>query len=372
VVLRTNEEEQWMAVLAQAVQHDFYHLPSYHRLAEERGEGRAHLFVHEEGGHTIALPLLLRPLTGLPGGAAGAGWSDATCVYGYAGPVASQVELPAAVVRNFQEALTAALAQQRVVTVFSRLHPLIPQRGFLAGLGECPRKGPTVSIDLTLPADEQRAQFRGSHRTRINKLRREGAVCTRGEAPQHLGEFVSIYHETMRRVNACDAYFFGEDYFTALVDGLGSKLQLFVVSVEGQVAAGALVTLCDGIVQYHLGGTRGEFLHLSPMGLIFDTVRQWAGEQGARFFHLGGGVGSEEDSLFFFKAGFSDSRHDFGTWRWVVVPEVYRELCEARQQADRQLGAEPVASDFFPVYRRPVSSPVADTEAATIALPHRP
>ena len=364
-VLGAAQHEEWMAVLGRTVQHDFYHLPAYHRLAEERGEGTAHLFTYREGDHTIALPLLLRPVE-----ASGEEWSDATSVYGYAGPLASPAQIPESVVGSFQKALKDALIERRVVALFSRLHPLIPQTGLLAGLGDCRLEGETVSIDLALPPEAQRAQYRSSHRSRINKLRREGVICLCDEDRRHLGDFVSVYHETMRRVNAHGSYFFDADYFAGLAGGLGPKLQLFVVTVGGRVAAGALVTLCAGIVQYHLGGTRGEFLHLSPMGLIFDTVRQWAGEQGARFFHLGGGVGSQEDSLFHFKAGFSESRHDFGTWRWVVVPEVYRELCEARQEADRQLGAEPAATDFFPLYRRPVSSPVADTGAATIALPH--
>lgn len=350
-VLNTRQHEEWMRVLGRTVQHDFYHLPAYHRLAEERGEGTAHLFVHDEGSHLMALPLLLRPLQG----SSGAEWSDATSVYGYVGPVASHADAPGPVVRRFQQALAGALAERRVVTAFSRLHPLIAQHGFLDGMGECPAHGHTVSIDLTLPADAQRALFRSSNRTRINKLRRQGVVCLHDEAQRHLGDFVSIYHETMHRVHAHNSYFFDEDYFAGLARGLGAKLHLFVVMVGEKVVAGAVVTLCDGIVQYHLGGTRSEFLRLSPTGLLFDTVRLWGQENDARVLHLGGGVGSQEDSLFHFKAGFSDRRHGFGTWRWVVVPEVYRELCAARLEAGRLHDLAPVSPDYFPAYRCPES-----------------
>lgn len=346
-VLGTTQHEEWMGVLGRTAQHDFYHLPSYHQIAEQSGEGTAHLFVHAEGSHLIALPLLLRPL---PGGA-GAEWSDATSVYGYAGPVASHAELPGPVVHDFQQSLARTLTERRVVTAFSRLHPLIGQHGFLAGMGECRAHGHTVSIDLTLPADETRARFRASHRTRINKLRREGVDCRHDGGQRHLADFVSIYHETMHRVNAHDSYFFDDDYFAGLASGLGRKLHLFVVTAGKRIIAAMLVTICDGIVQYHLGGTRTEFLALSPMTLIIDTVRLWARENGARVFHLGGGVGSRKDSLLHFKAGFSERRHGFETWRWVVIPEVYRELCEAR--------LEPVSADYFPAYRCPVSPLVA-------------
>src|SRR6516225_1510736 len=152
----------------------------------------------------------------------------------------------------------------------------------------------------------------------------------------------------MRRENAEHIYFFGEEYFSQLVRELRPVLQLFVAVTGGKVAAGGLFTSCNGIVQYHLGGTRDEFLKLSPMTLIFDTVRLWANEIGAREFHLGGGVGAKEDTLFRYKAGFSERRHNFATWRWIVAPEVYSELCERRARMNVLQGLEPASADYFP------------------------
>ncbi|MGH9720956.1 MAG: lipid II:glycine glycyltransferase FemX [Bryobacteraceae bacterium] len=350
-VLRPEERGEWMKALEQCAQHDFYHLPEYHRMEADHGGGTARLFVYREGEHVVALPLLLRPVTD----AAPEGWKDATSVYGYGGPLASSPTMPATVLDHFHNALRQSLAEQRVVSVFSRLHPLLAPAGLLDGLGECRSHGQTVSIDLTLPAEQQRAAYRSSYRRRINKLQRAGVVCVCDEDQRHLAEFASIYHETMRRVNAHHSYLFDPDYFTALADGLGSKLQLFVVMAEGRVAAGGLFTICGGIAQYHLGGTRDAFLSLSPTGLIFDTVRQWAAEHGARVLHLGGGVGSKDDSLFHFKAGFSDCRHAFHTWRWVIDPGAYRELCDERLHFNRLYGLEPESADFFPAYRCPAT-----------------
>jgi carbamoyl-phosphate synthase large subunit len=348
-VVSTAQHDEWAAVLRSAVQHDFYHLAEYHRLTEDRGEGTAQLFAYRDGEYTIALPLLLRQVEACGGDK----WSDATSVYGYAGPLVSHADIPTSVTRGFQEALKEALSERGVVAAFSRLHPLISQAGTLAGLGDYRPAGQTVSIDLTLPLDVQRAQYRSSTKTRINKLRRDGVVCLRDENRCHLGDFIGIYHQTMRRVNAHSSYFFDGDYFSRLASGLGPKLQLFVVTVGGRFAAGVLVTICNGIVQYHLGATGDDFLNLSPMPLLMDTVRLWANEQGARIFHLGGGVGSKEDSLFLFKAGFSDCRHKFATWRWVIVPEIYRALCDERQRQNQLHGLESVSADYFPAYRAP-------------------
>jgi hypothetical protein len=166
--------------------------------------------------------------------------------------------------------------------------------------------------------------------------------------------FAAIYRETMQRVGASPGYLFEDSYFSALSEMLGEALQLFVVRLpDGTPVSAGLFTLCDGILQYHLGGTRTAALKLSPMTLLLDTARLWAHEQQARVFHLGGGVGAQADSLFQFKAGFSGRRHEFFTWRWILEPDEYQAMCAVRQRADESRGVVAPASDFFPAYRAP-------------------
>jgi hypothetical protein len=218
-VLQPEKHAQWLEVLGHAFQYDFYHLPQYHALAEELKEDKAHLFLYREGDFFVTIPLLLRSIETVPcHGHAGQGYWDATCVYGYAGPIASHPEIPAPVLRNFRAVLWKALQERNIVTVFSRLHPLIPQqRWLLAGLGEFIPIGQTVSIDLTLPLEVQRSQYRQNHKRDLNKLKRHGATCVRDPDRVYLNEFVDIYHENMHRVGASSAYFFAPTYFERLV-----------------------------------------------------------------------------------------------------------------------------------------------------------
>jgi hypothetical protein len=353
-ILRPDQHAQWMEVLEHSFQYDFYHLPSYHALAEERGEGRAQLFVYAEGQYLIAIPLLLRPIDPVPRLARiGEEWWDATSVYGYAGPIASHAYVPASVLRNFRAALHENLQECHIVTAFSRLHPIIPQHGLLSCLGECENIGKTVSIDLSLPVDAQRAQYRRSYKNTINRLIRLDVTCIHDQNRIYLDDFIDIYYETMRRVHAHDDYFFDHVYFRKLTSILESHVHLFVCLLENKVICGGLFTLCDSIVQYHLGGTLTEFLELSPMKLLIDTVRLWANECGAHVFHLGGGVGSQADSLFHFKVGFSDRNHEFAIWRWVLLPDIYEQLCKEKAQWNERNGLRPVSSKYFPAYRGP-------------------
>jgi hypothetical protein len=368
-ILTTNQREEWTRTVQRATQHDFYFLPEYHALAERRGEGEARLFVYEQAGHTIALPLLIRTLADYPGiGSWANPWRDATSVYGYSGPLYSHKDIPRPVVDGFQRGLTAALQELRVVSVFSRLHPLLPvQTVLLDGLGDHQVDGVTVSINLLVTPPEQRAQYHATVRNRINRLARSEVSCELDVEQCHLSEFVALYHETMSRVQAKRSYYFNATYFADLAKNLGPVLKLFVVRMPaGEVISGGLFTLCNGIVQYHLGGTRNTALKLSPMVLIFETVRHWSNENGARTFHLGGGVGGKADSLFQFKAHFSRRRHEFVTWRWIVAPETYRELSRQKQLSDSERGLRAISPWFFPAYRCP-SEP--DTVPAALRAP---
>jgi hypothetical protein len=343
-----------MDVLERAFQYDFYHLPEYHALAEEQGEGKASLLVYEEGNDLIAVPLLLRPVETIAGLArAGEGWQDATSVYGYAGPIASRPQVPLETLRGFRTALTEALHQQHVVSVFSRLHPLIAQQAWLSGLGEVVPLGPTISIDLTLPVDAQRAQYRKGHKYDLCRLRRLGLTCFHDQEREHKDEVVQMYLETMERVDAAEEYFFDQRYFERLVSGSPQNVHLFVCQLEDQVICGVFFLSCNGIVQAHLGGTKTDYLKLAPIKLVIDTARLWATEQGAHVLHLGGGVGAKEDSLFRFKTGFSNCRHEFAIWRWVLAPQVYDRLCQERTRWGEQRGLSLASSDTFPAYRRP-------------------
>jgi Acetyltransferase (GNAT) domain len=371
VELTTRQSDQWLRAIEQCAPYDFYHLPQYHAMAENGGEGDARLLVYTEGNHVIALPILLRCLDGFEGSALiGTGWMDATSVYGYAGPIASAETIPAAVAANFQEALRERLREWRVVTVFSRFHPFLSQRPLVAGLGDF-QVSHTVSIDLTLPIAAQRNGYRKSFKEAISKQRRIGLTVVRDLDGSYLETFVEIYHETMRRLKAARRYLFPASYFTALGETLGSRLHLFMGLHHGRPVCGGLFVACHGILQFHLQGTLNDSLYLSPMKLLVDEVRLWGAAQEMQVLHLGGGATVDpNDSLLHFKQGFSDRLHEFAAWRWVVAPEQDALLRAEHARKLARQGLRPAVANYFPAYRCPaaacdrVASTGADEESS--------
>jgi hypothetical protein len=350
--LKTDQAGRWTQVIQRCGNYDVYHLPEYHRLAEEQERVEAVLFVCEVDAVTLAVPLLLRDIEGLPGISSSA-YRDATSVYGYPGPISNLQHPPEPVLRAFAHALQTYFESEGIVAAFSRLNPLYDQEAYLAQSGGLVRAmGPTVAIDLSLPPDEQRRQYRTNHKRDIKRAQREGVVCLHDRNWTHLDTFVDIYYDTMSRTNAADYYFFDRSYFARLRELLGDKLHLLVALKDQVVVSGLLVTCCNSIIQYHLGGTDRRYLDLASSKLLFDTVRSWGNEMDARIFHLGGGAGARRDGLFHFKAGFSRLEYQFKVWQMVVNEAVYRELVRQREFGSES-GELEAAGDYFPAYRRP-------------------
>jgi hypothetical protein len=339
-------DPRW-AVFLERAPHDFYHLPRYTELAARYEGGRPTAFYGENSRSAFLLPLLLREL---PAGLATSDHRfDATSPYGYPGLLATDpTDLSG--VEAFLETFRTHSRDCRIVTAFVRLHPFceLPMEA-LSRSGDCVRHADVVYIDLARSPEELWRELRGNHRTGINRLLRTGFTTVIDDW-RYFDDFTAIYRGTMSRVSATEFYNFTDAYFRDLRAALGKRLHLCVVHApNGEAAAAGLFTTTAGIVQYHLGGTAGAFLHDAPSKLLFHAVCRWAGECGHSILNLGGGIGGEGNSLFHFKAGFSRSRAAYHTLRIVLDPEGYAEL--TRRWRERRADSRWSTPDFFPIYR---------------------
>jgi hypothetical protein len=335
----------WSEALCDIPRHDFYHLPSYHRLAEAHGEGEALAVIYRESPYTLLLPLVLRPVAEVPG-LEGASARDVTSVHGYAGPVVSHEDLPAEVHARFAAALRETLLDLSVVSAFSRLHPFLGQEPLLGGLGEVIDLGSTVSLDLRLSDEEQWAQYRHNHRRDILRLQRMGTTVVHDHDWSQNDAFAAMHDETLARVHAGATYRLDRSDLLLMRRELADTLHLLVCQRGDEMLCGGLFSVHGRFAQYHLGATPARFLRLAPMKLLIHQVRDWARQRGAGVLHLGGGVGAREDGLYHFKRGFSSRTHRFRVWHWVLDERRYRNLCaRVRRPAEGKSG-------FFPAYRQ--------------------
>jgi serine/alanine adding enzyme len=250
---------------------------------------------------------------------------DVVTPYGYGGPIGGD--------GSFWAAYEDWARERGVVSTFVRFHPLY---GNQAGAQiHVEALAPTVAWRLD-PERDLLAGLHFKHRNKVTKAEKAGATVR-----QHygLGEFVTLYEDTMRRLDADDFYLFEPVYWEHL-----SQLPLarFDAEIAGEVVASALCLATPPWLHYHLSGTTDTGRSTGASTLVLLEAARWAQERGFERFHLGGGLGGKEDSLHHFKARFDpEGLVGAAVGKAIHDEEAYRRLS----------GGEAGYDGFFPAYR---------------------
>lgn len=328
--------KDWNSVLQEIGHYDFYHTYDYHTVDKFENQVPT-LFKYTENDYLIALPLLIRKIDNTS-------YYDATSVYGYAGPISKGLDSSFSNEQFIKELLNF-FQHKNIISVFSRLNPYINnQHVILENLGDIVNQGKVVNIDLKLNKVIQRQHYQDRLKTHINKSRRH-CIIKKAESPKELKDFIAIYYENMNRVKAEKHYYFNQDYFEKILTSKSFNTELLLAQDKktGITMAGSLFVITNNIVQYHLGGTKSEFLNVMPSKALIDEMRIIAANQGLEYFNLGGGLGGIYDnSLFKFKASFSKDFKDFKLWKLIINQKAYDNLVLQRKITD---------TSFFPKYR---------------------
>jgi serine/alanine adding enzyme len=307
---------EWDELLARLGYADAYLLRAYVEASCVLDPGEPVLL--EEDG--VVLACIVRAIPGTD-------VYDATTPYGYGGPVGKG---------DFHGAYERWCVSRSIVSTFVRFHPLYenhrdaPYASFASATVGWPLEG-----DLL-------AGMHGKHRNVVRKAQKAGVAVDVTAAPDDLSAFAALYEQTMRRQDASDYYFFPPEYWERLT-ALEGNLVRFDSLADGEVVASALCLRGDRWLHYHLGATANSARDLGASNLLLYTAALWGQAQHLEEFHLGGGAGAKEDSLYAFKQRFSpEGRREFWVGKLVHDEDAYRRLSG---------GAEIDYESFFPAYR---------------------
>lgn len=329
------DAQRWAWYMQQSAVYDVYHTLHYHIL-DKRGEPI--LFVYEEGNTFIALPLLKR-------GIEQASFCDLTSSYGYTGPVSNKKfdQLSDSLISNFKYSFAYFMQHSRAVSVFSRLNPFINQSPLLDKLGGVRSNGRTVYIDLTQSLEEQRSRYDKRLLRQIRQLRKRNYLIRYADTEEEIRLFTRMYNQNMLRLHAGQHYFYNEEYFSALLDNSEFNCKLMLVYDGEQMICGAIVMWLAGIIRNHLSATSESHICFSPSKLLTDEISVMGRDLGMKFFHLGGGVGGREDTLFQFKRLFSDLLLTDQIWCYIGDEPGYNQLVQQKNVKEDK--------GYFPLYR---------------------
>lgn len=328
-------KEDWNILINEVDAYDFYSTYDYHVISNIDNE-KPILIKYTEGDVVIGLPLLIRKISNTP-------YFDATSVYGYAGPISKNITEKFDN-QLFKKELNDFFIDNQIVSVFSRLNPyLAHQNIILNAIGEVKIKGDIVMIDLNEDIEMQRQQYQKRIKSHINKARRLCSV-KKADSKDDIKAFIELYYENMNRVDAKKSYFFSEDYFYKFTNIDNCKIEILLASLieTNEIISGAMFVKTKDIIQYHLSGTKTEYLDTAALKLLIDEMRIEGTQENYRVFNLGGGLSSNDDSLLRFKKSFSKTLKDFSVWQYIVNEKIFNELIES---------VEIDNYEYFPGYR---------------------
>ena len=331
-------ESEWNAYIERALAYDIYHTWYYHTLNKE---GEPLLFVFEEEGLFIALPLIKREISGTS-------FFDLTSVYGYCGPLSNKdlSVLSSLTNQNFKTAFINFMHEEHCICIFSRLHPFLNQQYLLENIGGLKENGKTIYMDLTIPLEQQKKKYEKRLFRQIKKLRQSGYLIKEADSQKEIKMFTDMYWKNMDRLNASANYYYDEQYFTNLLNSTTLQAKLILIYNGPELICGAIILLSHDIIRNHLSATASNYLKESPSKLMTDEISMIGRRMGKKIFHLGGGVGGKEDNLFKFKSHFSDLLLNDTLWCYIDNKEVYNALVTGH------VCEQDLHSEFFPLYRK--------------------
>lgn len=334
--------QQWDRVVHSFAQHDVYYLSGYVKGFQLHGDGEP-LLIHYESDELRGINVVFKrriaddsrfteKLT--------EELYDFISPYGYGGWLLEG----SGDVRVLMSAYDDWCQKNHIVSEFVRFHPLMRNHEPVAQFYDVIALGSTVAMELS-SEETIWENLTSKNRNMIRKAQKNGLRIYRSSGPQIYDVFKEIYDLTMDKDNAADYYYFGMEYYQSIWEELGRNAQVFYAqTADGTIAAAAIMLGANGRLNYHLSGSRRELQGLAPTNLLLYEAACWGSENGYKTLHLGGGIGSREDSLFAFKKAFCRKEpHGFHIGKRIIDPEAYQMLVQMRE--------EPPQGAFFPAYR---------------------
>lgn len=245
-------------------------------------------------------------------------WKDVQSPYGYGGPLANTDNN--AFLNEADEAFKQWAVANDVVAEFVRFHPVIENWKYYLGPNEIDRE--TCWIDCS--QEDVLMSYEVRQRTAVRRAIKNGVQIEWLTKPDLLKLFPDFYLQAMKSIKASDFYLFPHSYFERIlglpfVSGIAAKIDNEVVAMS--------LFLEDGIGEYHLSGKTLKGAQMSASNLLIHEAALSMQKKGIGKLYLGGGTSSaQDDSLLFFKKGFSKNKSTFRIGKRVLMPHAYEEI----------------------------------------------
>ena len=323
--------DKWNKYLGKLLkeQKDIYYTPEYYSLYENNNDGKAFCFVYTDGDNIALYPYLRNSISDL-GYDLNKEYYDIQGAYGYNGVISNNYtfEFRAAFYSTFNK----YCKETNIIAEFTRFHPILKNHIFSNGFITTVKDRNTVILHLEKAYNEiWMNEYSSKNRNMIRKAHNMKYQVKIWERPssKNISNFIELYHNTMRRINAEKYYYFNKKYFTDILNNFNSNSILFeVVNYKNEIEC-AIILLEFGVyTQYHLSCRKADSDN-SVNNFILDEAIKYSMSRGMKYFHLGGGTTSnQDDPLYKFKSNFSKTYGEFFIGKKIHNPQIYNSILQ--------------------------------------------
>lgn len=348
-VITLDESNKWDSIVKSFSNYDVYYLSGYTKAFKLHGDGEPTLiYYHDEEIRAINV-VMIRDI------AMDKNFNDKleiqsvfdiTTSYGYGGFIIEGTPNESSI-NKLNEEYSDYCRSRNIISEFVRFHPVLENSKVNSEIYGVIDLGKTITINLT-SKEQIWNDLSSKNRNVIRKAIKSGVEIYWGRSPELIDEFIPLYNATMNKDDATDYYYFNEEFYKSVLEDLRYNSLIFYALYDQKVISMSMILFGNENMHYHLSASDKEHQNLAATNLLLYEVACWGSENGYKLFHLGGGLGSKEDSLFKFKKAFNkDSKTYFSIGKKIFDQEKYHELTKIREKNFNNTN-----TSFFPQYRK--------------------
>lgn len=346
-----NETEKWNKIVKKFKAYDVYYLSNYLMAFKIHGDGEPILFYYEDENIRAINVVMKRDVANdkrFHEKISSNSFYDLSTPYGYGGfLIEGNSNSMKDSLKALNEEYIALCKREGIISEIVRFHPILNNSKNVSQMYDVANLGKTISLSLT-SQEEIWNNLNTNKKRWIKKAIKSGVEIYWGRSPDLLNEFRRMYNRTMKKNNAKDYYFFNEEFYKSILNDLPYNSLIFYAVFENRTIGMVLITFANGQIHHHLSASDIDYQHLGPTNILMYEIACWGNVNGFKTFHLGGGVGSKEDSLYEFKKGFNkNSDCIFSIGKKIFDDEKYNSLMKIRKKDEYLVETEM----FFPSYR---------------------
>lgn len=339
VKLEINQSEEWDRIVKGFKNYDVYYLNGYVKGFEVHGDGTPVLIYMQDANFKAINVVMKREISSEDLGDSNCELFDFATPYGYGGMLV-EGDLSAKHMGAYRDYCKSI----GIVSEFVRFNPMTKNHEACRKLYDVQMLGNTIAIDL-IDKEYIWDNFSSKNRNVIRKAIKEGVTIKHTKEPWIIETFMEIYNSTMDRDEATAYYYFKREYYDTIVNDLNNNFEFFYAEKDEEIIAVSIILFANDRMHYHLSASKREFQKFAPTNLLLYEVSKYGIDNGYKSFHLGGGVGSNEDGLYKFKKSFNKNEdREYYIGKLIIDEDKYRKL------VNDKIGTI-INENYFPKYR---------------------